>query len=129
MVNSKPGPSTGSPGASDRELAPLAGAAHEPAGWVAMELVWLLAVFFLFAGSPPPDVGEAHYLAKAKHYWQPNWVAGDLFLESADAHGVFYWTFGWVTQFLSLEASAWLGRAITWLLLAWSWRRLSWSLV
>jgi hypothetical protein len=103
--------------------------AAEPRGWVALEIVWLLAIFFLFAGSPPPNVGEAHYLAKAKHYWQPDWVAGDLFLESGDAHGVFYWTFGWVTQFVSLEASAWLGRVVIWLLLAWSWRRLSWALV
>lgn len=105
----------------------LAAAPSEPLGWVAMEIVWLLAIFFLFAGSPPPDVGEAHYLAKAKHYWNPSWVAGDLFLESADAHGVFYWTFGWITQYATLEASAWIGRFVTWLLLAWSWRRLSWA--
>jgi hypothetical protein len=107
----------------------LDGDAREPRAWIAMEIVWLVAIFFLLAGSPPPDVGEAHYLAKAKHYWNPQWVAGDLFLESADAHWVFYWVFGWVTRIVSLEASAWIGRAVTWTLLAWSWRRLSWSIV
>jgi hypothetical protein len=107
----------------------LSAAPNEPAGWVAMEVVWLLAIFFLFAGSPPPNVGEAHYLAKAKHYWNPGWVAGDLFLDSVDAHGVFYWTFGWLTQHFSLEATAWIGRLITWLLLACAWQRLSWALI
>lgn len=90
-----------------------------------VEVLCLLVMFFVFAGSPPPDVGEAHYLAKAKHYWDPSWCRGDMFLESRDAHGVFYWTFGWVTRFVSLTAAAWVGRVLTWLLLAWAWQRLS----
>jgi len=129
MTISKSGSIKESQSTRDGELHLSDGADTETRGWIAFEILWLLAIFFLFAGSPPPDVGEAHYLAKAKHYWQPDWVAGDLFLESVDAHGVFYWTFGWVTQFTSLEAAAWLGRGATWLLLAWSWRRLSWALV
>ncbi len=101
------------------------------AAWrlAAFEIVWLLLIFFLAAGSPPPDVGESHYLVKARHYWQPAWCAGDLFCESRDAHGTFYWTFGWLTRYFSLPATAWIGRAITWGLLAWSWRRLSWAIV
>src|SRR5438477_897815 len=93
----------------------------------AVETFLIFLLFFLFAGSLPPDVGESHYLVKAKHYWQPEWCAGDLFLESRDAHALFYWTFGWVTRFCSLPATAWIGRVVTWLLLAWSWRRLSWA--
>ena len=101
------------------------------AAWrlAAFEVVWIFLIFFLAAGSPPPDVGESHYLVKAKHYWQPQWCAGDLFCESRDAHGVFYWTFGWLTRYFSLPATAWIGRGITWGLLAWSWRRLSWAIV
>jgi hypothetical protein len=95
----------------------------------AFEIVWIVLIFFLFAGSPPPDVGESHYLVKAKHYWQPTWCAGDLFLESRDAHATFNWVFGWATKFCSLTATAWIGRGLTWLLLAWSWRRLSWAIV
>src|SRR5438552_3617707 len=93
------------------------------------EVGWICLLFFLFAGSLPPDVGESHYLVKAKHYWNPAWCAEDLFLESPDAHAMFYWTFGWVTRFCSLTATAWIGRGVTWLLLAWSWRRLSWAVV
>lgn len=93
--------------------------------WPPVEVLFIFLLFFLFAGSPPPDVGEAHYLAKAKHYWNPAWGQGDMFLESKDAHGVFYWTFGWVTRFVSLPAAAWIGRCVSWLLLAWSWQRLS----
>src|SRR5436190_4365136 len=91
------------------------------------EIAWIFLIFFLFAGSLPPDVGESHYLVKAKHYWQPAWCAGDLFLESRDAHATFNWTFGWVTRLCSLTATAWIGRIVTWLLLAWSWQRLSWA--
>jgi hypothetical protein len=98
-------------------------------GLAAFEVVWIFLIFFLFAGGAPPDVGESHYLVKAKHYWQPAWCAGDLFAESRDAHGTFYWTFGWVTRLVSLTAAAWIGRAATWLWLAWTWRRLSFAVV
>ena len=93
--------------------------------WALVEVGFICVMFFIFAGSPPPDVGEAHYLAKARHYWNPVWCRGDMFLESKDAHGVFYWTFGWVTRFASLPAAAWIGRSATWLLLAIAWQRLS----
>src|SRR3954451_17199189 len=98
-------------------------------GLAALEVAAIFLLFFVFAGSLPPDVGESHYLVKAKHYWQPAWCAGDLFLESKDAHGTFYWTFGWVTRICSLAATAWAGRLVSWLLLAWSWRRLSWAVL
>jgi hypothetical protein len=97
--------------------------------WTGFEVIWLVLIFFLFAGSPPPDAGESHYLVKAKHYWDPAWCAGDLFLESRDAHLTYYWTFGWLTRWLSLEASAWVGRFVTWGLLAYAWQRLSWAIV
>jgi hypothetical protein len=93
------------------------------------ETVLILLLFFLFAGWPPPDVNEAHYLAKAKHYWNPQWCSGDLFLESGQAHLAFYWTFGWLTLMLPLPAVAWIGRLVTWAGLAWAWRRLSNALV
>ena len=102
-----------------------ASAAQYDLRWAALEIVWIVLIFFLFAGSPPPDAGESHYLVKAKHYWDPAWCAGDLFLESRDAHLTYYWTFGWLTRWFSLDASAWIGRLVTWGLLAWSWRRLS----
>ncbi len=92
-----------------------------------VEAGFIFVLIFLYAGWPAPDVNEAHYLAKAKHYWDPSWCAGDFFLESADAHLVFYWTTGWLTLMMPLPAVAWTGRVVTWLLLAWSWQRLSWS--
>jgi hypothetical protein len=98
-------------------------------GLAALEVAAIFLLFFLFAGSLPPDVGESHYLVKVKHYWQPAWCAGDLFLESRDAHAAFYWSFGWVTRFFSLSVTAWIGRVISWLLLAWSWQRLSWAVI
>lgn len=93
------------------------------------EILLILLVFFVYAGWPPPSVNEPHYLAKAKHYWNPAWCQGDLFLESANVHLAFYWTIGWLTQFMSLASTAWIGRWISWLLLAVSWQRLSFTLI
>jgi hypothetical protein len=91
---------------------------------------FLIAVLFsVLAGSPPPGVNEAHYLAKAKHYWNPEWCTDDFFLNSADAHAVFYWTLGWLTMLLPLDGVAWIGRWLNWLFLAWAWRRLSHALI
>jgi hypothetical protein len=91
--------------------------------WLEIALIFL--VFFTVAGEPAPAVNEPHYLSKAKHYWNPEWCEGDLFLESADAHLTFYWTLGILTRWFSLPTVAWIGRTVAWLALAWSWQRLS----
>ena len=89
------------------------------------EVALIILVCFVQGGDPTPAVNESHYLPKAKHYWQPEWCAGDAFLESADAHLVFYWTIGWLTTLFSLPTVAWMGRLLAWLAFAWSWQRLS----
>lgn len=86
----------------------------------AAEVAAIVLLFYLYAGFAAPDVNEAHYLGKAKHYWNPQWCSGDLFLESADAHVGFYWGFGWLTVWLSLPAVAWIGRVLAWVWLAWT---------
>jgi hypothetical protein len=91
--------------------------------WLEIALIFL--VFFVVGGEPVPAVNEPHYLSKAKHYWNPEWCAGDLFLESADAHLTFYWTLGVFTRWFSLPTVAWIGRIAAWLALVWSWQRLS----
>ncbi|MEN0109179.1 MAG: DUF6798 domain-containing protein [Planctomycetota bacterium] len=83
-----------------------------------------LLVLLVAGGDPPAHRNEAHYLCRLKHYWDPGYCAGDLFLESPDAHFTVVWLFGWVTRVVSLEATAWLGRGVSWLLLAWAWQRL-----
>jgi hypothetical protein len=94
--------------------------------WLALaEILVIFAMFALQGAWPAPDVNEAHYLGKAAHYWNPDWIRGDFFLDTADSHKVFYFAFGWLTLLLPLPTVAWTGRIITWLLLAWSWRRLS----
>jgi hypothetical protein len=106
-----------------------AASAGRPRWRAAAEVALIFLVFFVHAGWPVPDVNEAHYLAKAKHYWNPEWASGDFFLGTADAHEMFYFAFGWVTLWLSLTATAWTGRVLIWLLLAWAWRRLSMALI
>jgi hypothetical protein len=99
-------------------------------GWLAFAEILLIFAMIALQGSwPAPDVNEAHYLGKAAHYWNPDWIRGDFFLDSADSHKVFYFAFGWLTLWFPLPTVAWTGRIITWLLLAWSWRRLSVSLL
>ncbi|MDA1180033.1 MAG: hypothetical protein O2931_14710, partial [Planctomycetota bacterium] len=90
-------------------------------------LIWLL--FLGMASGLAPDSNEAHYLCKARHYWQPEWCRDDFFLNSADAHAFFYAAFGWTTLWLPLPWVAYLGRGLTCLHLAWTWHRLSYCLV
>jgi hypothetical protein len=90
-----------------------------------IEIILLSLLFALFAGQLPPDVNESHYLTKAKHGWDPAWCSGDLFLSSSFSHWLFYLTFGWLNQFLSLTHVAWIGRLTTWVLMAIAWQRLS----
>lgn len=87
--------------------------------------VWLSFLVYSVVAAPVPALNEPHYLAKAKHYWQPAWCAGDAFLESADAHVVFFATLGWFTTWCSLPAVAWIGRAISLAVLAWGWTTLA----
>ena len=94
-----------------------------------VEIALIFAVFAVFGGWPIPDSNEAHYIGKAIHFWNPDWIPNDDFLQSKDAHWTFYVTFGWLSFFCSPYWMAWLGRAVTWLLLAWSWRRLSYALL
>lgn len=95
----------------------------------ALEVLLVFAVFAWAAGWPPPDPNEPHYLGKAKHFWNPGWIVGDYFLDSPDAHQVFYWTCGWLTLFFPLVQVAWIGRVATWLLMAVGWWRMSRALV
>ncbi len=110
---------------------PSTSATQEPqARWPAWcEIALIVIVFYLHAGWLAPDINEPHYLSKARHYWDPTWCQNDFFCNTADAHQVFYWTFGWVTRWLSLAATAWVGRVLVWTLIACGWYRLSTALV
>jgi hypothetical protein len=78
-------------------------------------------LLYSFIAAPVPALNEPHYLTKANHYWQPERLAGDLFLDSTNAHTVFYATVGWLTTVCSLEATAICGRIIGYLFLAAGW--------
>lgn len=90
-----------------------------------VEVVLIFAVFAIYGMWPIPDSNEPYYIGKAIHYWQPDWVVGDTFLDSKDAHWFFYVTFGLLALVLGPAHLAWVGRLICWGLMAWSWRRLS----
>ena len=93
------------------------------------EVALVFCVFFIQGTWPVPEVNEPYYLSKAIHFWNPDWVGEDFFLDSADTHQVFYFTFGWLSRYLSPVVLAWTGRLLTWALLAWSWWRLSRSVL
>lgn len=89
------------------------------------EVLLVFCIWFMHAAWPVPEVNEAHYLGKAKHYWNPAWCANDFFLNTADAHQVFYWSVGWLTTIFSLPTVAWIGRVAAWLALAVGWVRMT----
>lgn len=102
---------------------------YAPRWLTVVEIAAIVGVFWLLAGWPPPDPNEAHYLCKAKHFWNPSWIPHDFFLDSHDTHLVFYVACGWLTRLLSLPATAWVGRVLSWTLVAIGLRRFSWALV
>lgn len=103
----------------------------EPAGMSSAVRQWYLRqewllVFISFAliasiRAPIPGVNEPHYFTKARHFWDPSWCARDPFLQSANAHYVFYSTFGLLTRIFSFDATALVGRILGWGLLASGW--------
>src|SRR5437762_8246493 len=86
------------------------------------EVLLIVLVFFIATGDPTPSVNETHYIARLKHFWNPEWCKGDLFLESTDTQVGFIWLFGWLTRWLSLSATTWVLRVLAWVFLAWSWQ-------
>jgi hypothetical protein len=94
-----------------------------------VEIAAVFAVIFLFGAWKVPDVNEAHYIGKALHFWNPDWIPDDPFLTSGDSHWTFYLLFGWIPLYVSLPAAAWIGRIVAWGLIAWSWQRLSFALL
>jgi hypothetical protein len=91
---------------------------------VVAAVVWAAFAAFAAWRSPVPGINEPHYLCKARHFSDPAWCAGDMFLASANAHWVFYSLFGPLTRVLSFEHTAWCGRILVWGLLAFGWVRL-----
>ena len=82
------------------------------------EIAIMTAIFAAAGAWPAPDINEAVYLTKARHHSDPSWGAGDFFLETPDAHGVFYVLFGPLAAGMPLEQAAWIGRVLGWLALA-----------
>ena len=90
-------------------------------GSLAATVIELAAMTILCAAAgawPPPDSNEACYLVRARHAADPDWLAGDFFLETPEAHRVFAWAFGPLAASLSLPAAAWVGRWLGWLAVA-----------
>lgn len=88
---------------------------------VEIVLVWVAFFVYSTLHAPPPATGEPHYLSKARHFYDPDWVRGDLFLESTDTHVVLYAAFGWLMLFFSPETTIWIGRVAATGLVASGW--------
>jgi hypothetical protein len=97
----------------------------EGPGWIPAVLIWLVLIGWSLLRVPVPGVNEPHYLGKAKHWWNPQWCAGDLFLDSSNPHLVFYATCGALTDVLSLPGAAVVGRCLALLILAIGWSSLA----
>ena len=93
-------------------------AGQSAAGRAVTEIL-LAAVVFAAAGAwPTPDVNEAAYLTKARHRADPAWCRGDFFLETPDAHGLFFAAFGPLAAAVPLDTAAWIGRVLGWIAVA-----------
>lgn len=88
-----------------------------------IEIALMVFCFAAIVGQAAPDVNESHYLTKAKHFWNPGYCPGDIFLSSSFSHWAFYVLTGWLTKFVSLATYAWIGRIVSWTVIAIGWRR------
>lgn len=86
-----------------------------------VDFVGVFLLFFLTGSERLPAVNEPHYWTKSAHFWDPGYGRGDLFLESANAHALFYATFGALTQLCSMPTAVWIARILVWGLLALGW--------
>ena len=86
--------------------------------------LWTGFLGFSFCHAPIPGVNEPHYLTKSLHAWDAAWCAGDFFLESSNAHLVFYRTVGALTLVATFATSALIGRVLAYGLLAFAWQQL-----
>ncbi len=93
-----------------------------------VDFICVFCIFFIYAGSSVPAINEPHYWTKAAHFWNNNFGKGDLFLESGDAHWLFFATFGYLTQCLPIYWAVWTGRFVTWIFLALGWTMLGRSI-
>ncbi len=93
-----------------------------------LDLAGVFCVFLVYACYSVPSVNEPHYWTKAAHFWDPSFGKGDLFLESGDAHWLFFATFGYLTQWFEISYAVWTGRFLVWFALAFSWTFLARSL-
>ena len=96
---------------------------------IAVEVALVFGVFFAYGAWPIPDVNEQYYVGKAIHFWNPEWLANDPFLNTPDSHWLFYAAFGTLSFFFSQNALVWAGRVLIWALTACAWVRLSRALV
>ncbi len=94
-----------------------------------VEILLVFGVFFAYGAWPIPDVNEQYYVGKAIHFWNPEWLAADPFLNTPDSHWLFYAAFGTLSFFFSQNALVWAGRVLIWALTACAWVRLSRALI
>ena len=94
--------------------------------WPNHGLTWLAVagtfVVISLIQVPVPGINEPHYLSKARAFADSGWCAGDLFLSSSDAHFVFFLITAPLTEVLSLECVAVIGRVVSLALLAFGWQ-------
>lgn len=92
------------------------------------DLAGVFCIFLIYANYMVPAINEPHYWTKAAHFWDSSFGKGDLFLESGDAHWLFFATFGYLTQWIPISYAVWTGRILVWITLASSWTILARSL-
>ncbi len=105
------------------------GASRRRWAQIGVEILLVFGVFFAYGAWPIPDVNEQYYVGKAIHFWNPEWLAADPFLNTPDSHWLFYAAFGTLSFFFSQNALVWAGRILIWALTACAWVRLSRALI
>ena len=92
---------------------------------LAGEVMALAVLLGCLVWSYTPDVNEAHYLAKARHFWDRSFCRSDIFVTSYETHWAFYVTHGWLFREFGFQVGTWVGRVAAWLVISWGFVLLS----
>lgn len=90
---------------------------------------WAIVSFVFVAVSllsvPVPGINEPHYLTKARAFVDGDWCKPDFFLQSANAHFVFFALTGPLTTVFSFSVVAVIGRVVSLSILGLGWTMLA----
>lgn len=86
--------------------------------WLTIAAITCVLLIASYFGTPIPGTNEPHYLAKARATADPDWCVNDFFLQSENAHAVFFAIVGPFAKVFPFAVVLAAGRIVSLLIVA-----------